>query len=185
MKTELWKDVFGYKGYYKVSSTGRVKSIPRKVPNSHLKNGTMFLKGKIMNPTVVKTGYAQVMLSKNGKRKYHKVSRLVAKAFIPNPKNKPQVNHINENKLDNRLENLNWMTAKENINHGTAIERLTKKQRKNNKTIQVFQYSLSGDLIRSWFSMSEASRHGFNKSLISICCKGKRKTHKGFIWKTN
>ena len=110
---ERWKHVRGYEGLYKVSDKGRLVGVKS---------------GRILKPQVNKTGgYLQVMLYKPGRvRPRFSVHRLVAEAFVPNPLNKPQVNHINEDKLDNRACNLEWVTASENINWGTHNERVAK-----------------------------------------------------------
>ena len=110
LSEEIWKDIEGYDGLYQVSSWGRVK-------NSRT---DMVLKG-----VKDKDGYLRIGLYKNGKRIY-RVHRLVAQAFIPNPENKSQVNHIDENKENNYVENLEWVTAKENLNYGTRNLRASK-----------------------------------------------------------
>ena len=121
---EIWKDVKGYEGVYRVSSFGRVRSLDR-VSSIGRK-----LKGKVLKQKVTK-GYNMVSLSKDGNPKGKTVSRLVAKTFIPNPENKPEVNHIDENKQNNHVDNLEWVTAKENANHGTRKERIGKYVREN------------------------------------------------------
>lgn len=101
---EIWKDIKGYEGLYKISSKGRVKSLKR--------NTT---KGGIMKN--IKKTYYVICLSKKGVAKYHQIHRLIAKAFIPNPNKKPQVNHIDGNKFNNEISNLEWVTVSENIKH--------------------------------------------------------------------
>ena len=105
---EIWRDIEGFEGLYQVSNFGRIKRVTT---------------GKILKGDKNNDGYLRVKLYKNNTKSNKSIHRLVAEAFIPNPENKPQVNHINEDKtnnsLDNSLDNLEWMTAKENINHGT------------------------------------------------------------------
>lgn len=113
---EIWKSVVGYEGYYEVSNTGSVRSIDRIVKTKKAKSGTSFLKGVYLKPSVIK-GYPMVVFSVGNKRVGKKIHRLVAEAFIPNPKNKPQVNHKNGQKEDNSVENLEWCTSLENIRH--------------------------------------------------------------------
>ena len=112
---EIWKPIEGYENLYQVSSYGRVKSNDR---TEICKNGLVrFREGKILKPHQNYNGYLWVSLCKNDKRKKKKIHRLVAKAFIPNTNNKPQVNHIDGNKHNNNLKNLEWVTSKENMEH--------------------------------------------------------------------
>ena len=114
---EQWKDVSGYEGYYQVSSLGRIRSLDRRV---RLRDLTRMCSGKVLKQTAVQLGgiqYYQVSLSVKNIIKHRLVHRLIAQTFIPNPKNKEQVNHIDFNGLNNRLENLEWTTPKENSRH--------------------------------------------------------------------
>lgn len=122
LPSEEWRDIKGYEGLYQVSNLGRVKSLAR-----HKKNRGKLQKVEetIRIPTVEKNGYARVDLSKDGKRKMYCVHRLVAEAFVPNCENKPQVNHIDENRSNNNANNLEWVTNKENCNYGTHNKNLS------------------------------------------------------------
>jgi hypothetical protein len=111
MKEEIWKSLADYDGIYEVSSHGRIRSLPRK----HGKRNKSILK------PVDNTRYYQYHLSKNSESKFLLAHRLVASAFIPNPENKPQVNHINGNGKDNRVENLEWATPSENGLHSYSL----------------------------------------------------------------
>ena len=114
--TEIWLDVPNYKGLYKVSNFGNVKSLDRRVANIKRK-GSRLVKGKLLTPQNDGRGYMNLYLSSNGVKTKFKVHQIVALAFIPNPDNKPIVNHINGVKDDNRLINLEWSTASENCLH--------------------------------------------------------------------
>lgn len=119
---EIWKDVIGYDGLYQVSNLGRIKTVYQ---GHALKNKEGILKPLFsFNKKRNRIGYASVFLYKNCVPKQSDVHRLVAKAFIPNPDNKPQVNHIDGNKLNNALDNLEWVTASENQKHSAKIRKL-------------------------------------------------------------
>ena len=176
MKNEEWRDVVGYEGRYQVSSMGRVKSLERKIP--HWRGGERIQKERILKPFVV-GGYLRVGLSVDGKLKRLRVHRLVCEAFHENPENKPEVNHINEDKTDNRAVNLEWCTAKENCNHGSRNERVAKAQSK-----PVGQYTRDGELVKIWPSTIEVQRKtGFGCGSICKSAKGKYKQAYGFRWK--
>ena len=163
---EIWRDIDGYNGLYQISNKGRVKS---------LKCG----KERILRPRDNGNGYLNVVLYKNTASQSRYIHRLVAEVFIPNLENKPQVNHKDENKLNNCVNNLEWATAKENSNYGSRNERMG-----YSLSIPILQYSKSGDFIREWKSSAEVKRVlGIDNSHIIACCKGKLKSSGGFIWK--
>lgn len=110
-------------------------------------------------------------------QKKFKVHRLVAEAFIDNPNNLAIVNHKDENKQNNIVDNLEWCDSKYNTNYGSAIQ---KKIQKLNK--EVFQYTLDNKLVRKYTSRKETSNYGFNPSCVGGCCRGERKMHKGYKW---
>ena len=173
MIKEYWKPVVGYEGLYMVSNRGRVKSFDRWVKS---RNGSVrFCKGRILKPVTNDRGYLCVELWKNNKRKSCKVHRLVAEAFIPNTYNLPMINHRDENKSNNNVNNLEWCDCKYNNTYGTRIERCSK---------PVVQYTLGGQFVKVWKSAKQAEREGgFSSKCISMCCKGKQKYHEGYIWK--
>ena len=163
---EIW-DIEGYEGLYQVSNLGRVKSLNYKCTKEE----------KILKPKVCKKGYLMVGLYKEGKRRYYLVHRLVAETFIDNPEDKPQVNHKDEDKTNNKVENLEWVTSKENNNYGTRTEKVAKSLSKpicgiNIKTNERIEFP----------STREAGRSGFKQGNIVDCLKGRYKTHKGYKW---
>lgn len=132
-------------------------------------------------------GYCYVILINECSRKALQVHRLVAKAFIPNPKNKKTVNHIDGNKQNNNINNLEWNTHKENNAHSyTHLERkpaMLGKNGHNKLRKRIGQYSLIGDLIKKWESAREAERSGYNRGNIIASCLQKIKRHRTFIWR--
>ena len=184
--TEQWRtavyDGEIYEGLYKVSNWGRILSL------DYHRTG----KSELMNPSENTKGYFFVHLRKNGETKTCLVHRLVAETFLPNPYNKPFVNHkiegdkgkkinivyINEDgSIDEEKSTIEWCTAKENSNYGTCIQRAVKSKLK-----PVIQLTLNGEFVREWESAKEAGRNGFDSSAVTKCCRGKLKTHKGFLW---
>lgn len=199
---EIWKDIKGFEGLYQVSNLGRVKSLERIITR---KNGiTLPIKEKILQYGIDRKGYYFVGLYKNGKGENKSIARLVAEAFISNPDNKPEVNHINTIRTDNRIENLEWCTHKENCNNPLTkehqkiaqtgrihSEETKKKISKNNKgrkcywegkisnehpnSKPIIQFSLNGDLIRKWECFKDVERElGIHHSNILKVINGSR-----------
>lgn len=172
-----WIPVKGYEGLYEVSGIlGKVRSL------NYNKTG----KVKILKGNLQKTGYILHGLCKNGKRKCYLEHRIVAEHFNPNPLNKPCINHLNEDKTDNRSCNLSWTTIEENNNYGTHNERVAEAKRgvlNTPSSKPVLQFTMEGEFVREWHSEHECARNGFNQGNVSACCRGEQKQHKGYIWK--
>lgn len=166
---EEWRDVVGYEGRYMVSNLGRVKNYPNRTRRD----------ARIITPHIIRSYYSVCLRDSFGNSKQHRVHRLVAKAFIPNPYNLPQVNHKDENKLNNRLDNLEWCDAEYNTNYGTARERQAETFRKNKRGLEkphlhkpVEMISLSGDVLRRFPSIKDAAKEtGYSHGSISSACK--------------
>lgn len=175
MKGEIWKDIEGYEGLYQVSNMGRVRSLKRTVRNAR---GLYKKPERIMKPYDNGTGYLQIQLSKEGKSKNIYLHRLVAIAFCENLEGYKEINHIDENKLNNRADNLEWCSRSYNCTYNGLAKRTPKKHRK-----PVFSVNKESGLIMYWESISEAERcTGINNSCITSCCQGKQKSAGGHIW---
>ena len=116
LEQEVWKDIKGYEGLYQINNFGKVKSLKKYA-------GRSFRKEKILKEYIDKDGYIKVILCKNNKTRFLSIHRLLAEAFIPNPNNFPQINHKDEDKSNNSLENLEWCTCKYNINYGNRTKK--------------------------------------------------------------
>lgn len=174
---EIFKDIQGYEGLYQVSNYGNVKALKKeqKMPTG----GIYYRKEKILSSNITYNGYLNVRLFKEGskgKGKGFGIHRLVAKAFIPNPKNLPQVNHIDGNKQNNYVDNLEWCDASFNQEH--ALKERLKKVHK------VEQYDLNGNYIKTWNSIKDITTE-FKVSHVAIISniKGKTNSCKGYKWK--
>lgn len=165
---EIWKNIEGYPNY-QISSMGRVKTLNYKHTD----------KEKILKSRKDKYGYIKVDLYEEGKQKTHTLHRLVATAFIDNPNNLSQVNHKDEDKTNNRVENLEWCSPQYNINYGSRNEKMAK-----SRSIPILQFNLDGEFIKKWESGAQVQKDlGFDNSSITKCCKGKYKSVYGFIWR--
>ena len=179
---EEWKDIRNYEGLYQGSSEGRIKSVDRIVRAKSRWGGyrDMLFKGKPLKQFLGDNGYLKVGLSKNGESTSKDVHKLIYEAFYGVVPDGMQVNHIDENKLNNCINNLNLLTPQDNTNYGTAIERMRK-----TKSKPVFQYTLDYKLVAVYSSTKEAAKVlGFDQASISACARGKKhcKTYKGYIW---
>lgn len=169
---EIWKDIEGYEGVYQISNFGNIKKLNY--------NNSGF--SKKLHIIKTKKDYYKIILD----NKIFLIHRLVAETFIPNPKNKPQVNHIDGNKTNNNVTNLEWCTAQENIIHAYKIglrKPIYKKGFESEKNRKVNQYDLQGNFLNSYYSIDYAKSIYGKSSHIVECCQGKRKQAKGYIWK--
>lgn len=175
MKKEIWKAVDGYEGLYEVSSYGNVRSVDRM---ESLPNGTVRRRnGCILKQKFASNGYLKCNLSKNTKEKTESVHRLVAQAFIPNPNNLPEVNHKDEDKANNHVDNLEWCSHLYNMRFGTGSKRAAEKQ--STPVLQIDKDT--NEIIAEYSSMAEAGRQlNIRQGNISNCCKGKYNTTGGF-----
>ena len=174
MNTEIWKDVKGFEDLYQISNFGRVASKDR-----ICYNGTgYFLKiGKVLKQNLAGAGYPFLGLHKDLKVKQCNVHRLVAEHFIPNLENKETVNHIDGNKLNNNVSNLEWLSRKENSQHAVDTGLINSRK----KVIQLYP---NGDFISEYESATQAENiTGISKRQISCACNGRQKTAHGYKWK--
>lgn len=181
MEKEEWKDICGFEGHYQISNLGRVKSVERKVKHYY---GERIVSERILVPLIDKDGYLNVSLSRGNKVKKGKIHRLVAQAFIPNPDNLPQINHKDECKTNNRVDNLEYCNAKYNSNYGTHNERCAKALINNPKISKSVLCVETGVVYPSTKEIQR--RLGYHTiSSIYQCCKGKKYYHTayGYHWK--
>ena len=177
---EIWKDVVGYEGHYKVSSNGRVISLARNIDNGV---SIYYSKPILLMQYISSTGYCVVTLCKNAVCKKLRVHRLVAIAFIDNPENKQYIDHINTIRIDNRIENLRWVTRSEN-----SLNPITRKRNSNchkgkltwnsKRIVQI----KNNEVIRVCDSSRQFSQYGFSQSAIIQCCLKRKTRHKGFTF---
>lgn len=181
---EIWKDIKGYEGLYQVSSLGHIKSLER-ITIGKNRHGEFerIVPERILEGFYNKKGYVRIGLLKNGKVKMYLAHRLVAEAFIDNPENLPQVNHIDGIKDHNEVKNLEWCTPIYNIQHSYKIglrnnvDEILKNNRKK-QSKKVAQYDMYGNLINIYASLNEASRKSeYGRNHILSCCNKKNKPY--------
>lgn len=186
---EIWKDIFytdsitgeivDYRGLYQVSNLGRVKSCNKYVNSRN--DSIQLKKGKLLKLHMSNTGYLRAFFVNNNKNRCFSVHRLVAHMFIPNPNNYPMVNHKDENRLNNKVYNLEWCTQSYNTRYGTAIARQVETQK---RTMSTNKACLNVDTNKTYISISEAAReNNVSVSALSSCLNKKNSTCGGYRWK--
>ena len=177
MEQEIWKDIKGWEGAYQVSNLGRVKSLPRWHDAIH----PYISKEKILKPRTsgAQREYLAVILHNNGVRKQIKVHRLVAEAFIPNPNGYLEINHKDENKGNNRVDNLEWCTRYYNVNYGSRIQKQSEKL-----SIPVYMLNDKHEILMEFKNMDLAAKYvNIDPSNISRGCSMGRRSG-GYYWQT-
>ena len=177
---EVWADIPGYEGQYQVSTYGRVRSL-----DHYGSNGVSMIlyKGKILKPCMGSEGYPHIYLS-GGPQRSFMIHRLVAGTFIPNFDNKREVNHRDENKLNNLVSNLEWLSSKENANYGTRNSRVVKARKESGFIKGVSMLNLDGNLVRDFESLSDAAKYvNGNRSNICACCNNRKEKAYGYRWR--
>ena len=187
---EKWKDIKYFEGLYKISDYGRVKSLTRIREFIGSNQFTTFKSKYFVDECILKIKidrYARVQLYKNSTEyKFYNVHQLVAQAFIPNPENKPIVDHKDNNPLNNRIDNLQWATYSENAKYGYNRGRKKQCGIEHHASKLIGQYDLDGNLIKTYHGSGEASKNtGLHSATIRQACRGGYgcKTRGGFIWK--
>ena len=189
---EIWKNIKGYENLYLISNTGKVKALAKSIWNGQ---GYLHFPEIIRKPTYDKDGYLNITLSKKGKSTTFKLHRLVATAFIPNPNNLPEVNHIDGNKSNNKVDNLEWVTRSENQKHAFRTGLINQNGKNNHmygrigadnpNSIPIYQLDkYTGVIINEYDSLASAGRAlGVNIGKICLVCQGKRNSAYGYKWK--
>lgn len=183
--SEVWVKLKGYEGYLEVSSEGRVRSVDRII----LRKDTMtpvFKQGRVLSIQKDRQGYCRIAVSWKGSTNCLKIHRLVAMMFIPNPENKPQVNHIDGDKSNNKVSNLEWVTNSENqlhaVENGLRIHLKGEESHAFKRKVDVYE---KGVYIITLCGNDDMRNFGVDYRLVSACLLGKRKTHKGYTFKSS
>lgn len=167
---EIWKDISGYEDMYQISNFGNLRAIK----SSSSGEKSCFIK----TPTLTHKGYENISLYKNGKRNFFRIHRLVAEYFIDNPNNYPQVNHIDGNKSNNRVDNLEWCNNSQNMKHAYDNGLCSRAK-------PILQFDKNGNFIKKWKTISDIYKQfgKIDNGCISAVCNKKRKSAYGYIWK--
>lgn len=184
MIDEIWKDIPGYEGHYQASTLGKIRSLDRYLFHPICRR--RFLKGRVLKLALSDRGYLHLCLY-NPKNKNHRINRLIAQTFIPNPENLPEVNHKDGNKLNNNVDNLEWCTSSENNLHAVRMG-LVKRGVTDPRSKPVVQLTLDGDFVAEFAGVKEAAREtGISLGNISNVLHKKRNFAGGYKWefKTN
>lgn len=179
---EEWRDIKGFEGLYQISNMGNVKSLERTVWNS--RGYYVTVPERIRKARKNRYGYLYVALWKEGKRKQYMIHRLVASAFLNNADNLPEINHKDEDKTNNTVDNLEWCDRSYNCNYGTRNKKISEKMTNSSKLGKsVIGINKVSGLIVEFPYVREASRQtGINSGNICACCNGKKKSAGGYIW---
>lgn len=181
---EIWKNIPNYIGYYQISNFGRVKSLTRKVKSSRSKIEYRTVNERIIKSRIDKYGYETVILRKENTDKHFTIHRLIAICFIPNPENLPSINHIDENKLNNTVENLEWCTVKYNNSYNNRQEKINLSLREKVKGKEILQFDSEWNLLQEFKSLRDMQRQtGFSRIQVKRVCNGLQEQSYGYFWK--
>lgn len=178
---EIWKPIVGFEGFYEVSNLGRVRSIDRITTDSL--GRSYFTKGVILKWTSNRGGYPIVGLSLHGKYYSRTIHRLVAEAFIGNPNNLPSINHKDEDKTNNRVENLEFCTVKYNNNYGIHnLKQSITRRADPNLTKSVFKLSITGKILKQYQCLRDVVIDGYKERAVGQVCRFERFSAYGYLW---
>lgn len=176
---EEWRDVVGFEGYNVVSNTGRIVALGRIVKNG---NGVRIIPPKLYKLKHTRNGYLYVDLWVNNKRTHAYVHRIIAEAWIDNPNEFTQIDHIDGNRLNNSIENLRFCTYETNNNNPVSkFRRILARRKDKLKSVEIACIK-NGVLIKTYLYAASVSKDGFNPACVRNCLNGKQNTHKGYVW---
>lgn len=175
---EVWKDIEGFEESYQISNKGRVKSLGRKVISGINYSNVKYTQDVIMSENIINSGYATISLYLNGKENRFLIHRLVLQTFKPNDNDKLVVNHIDRNKLNNDLDNLEWLTQSENIRHLGANKTMGLSKRK-----PIRKYDSNDVFIKEYEYLNSVIDDGFDPTNCSRAARGLQAHHRGYIWR--